>query len=163
MEELEAIKEAEETALKQAELAAEEAAKGLFDLDEVSLHTNDEDHIETPSTRSLSRDDKSSPENSKTANSSAGSFQNPTQPLSARIKPNSGLRGHEAGMTDSAIQRHVRLIIITYNFVILYTNTRANVYGFHHFTTLWSHLFLLSLVFTPLKALWPFKGKNQLL
>ena len=67
MEELEAIKEAEETALKQAELAAEEAAKGLFDLDEVSLHTNDEDHIETPSTRSLSRDDKSSPENSKTA------------------------------------------------------------------------------------------------
>ena len=79
-----------------------------------------------------SRDDKSSPENSKTANSSAGSFQNPTQPLSARIKPNSGLRGHEAGMTDSAIQRHVRLII-TYNFDILYTNTRANVYGFHCF------------------------------
>ena len=135
MEELEAIKEAEETALKQAELAAEEAAKGLFDLDEVSLQTNDEDHIETPSTRSLSRDDKSSPENSKTANSSAGSFQNPTQPLSARIKPNSGLRGHEAGMTDSAIQRHVRLIM-TYNFIILYTNTRANVYGLHCFMEL---------------------------
>jgi len=56
MEEIEALKEAEETALKQAELAAEEAAKGLLDdidLDDVSLHTNDDDHVETPSTRSL--------------------------------------------------------------------------------------------------------------
>ena len=49
MEELEALKEAEETALKQAEIAAEEAARGLLGdidlLDEVSLHTNDENHI----------------------------------------------------------------------------------------------------------------------
>ena len=106
MEELEALKEAEETALKQAEIAAEEAARGLLGdidlLDDVSLHTNDENHIETPSTRSLSRDEKSSPEDSKT--DSAGSFQNPTQPLSAAIKPNVS----EAGMTQSAIQRHVR-------------------------------------------------------
>ena len=108
MEELEALKEAEETALKQAEIAAEEAARGLLGdidlLDEVSLHTNDENHIETPSTRSLSRDEKSSPEDSKT--DSAGSFQNPTQPLSAAIKPNV----HGAGMTESAIQRHVRIL-----------------------------------------------------
>ena len=107
MEELEALKEAEETALKQAEIAAEEAARGLLGdidlLDEVSLHTNDENHIETPSTRSLSRDEKSSPEDSSKTDS-AGSFQNPTQPLSAAIKPN--IQG--AGMTDSAIQRHVR-------------------------------------------------------
>ena len=108
MEELEALKEAEETALKQAEIAAEEAARGLLGdidlLDEVSLHTNDENHIETPSTRSLSRDEKSSPEDSSKTDS-AGSFQNPTQPLSAAIKPNNV---HGAGMTESAIQRHVR-------------------------------------------------------
>ena len=111
MEELEALKEAEETALKQAEIAAEEAARGLLGdidlLDEVSLHTNDENHIETPSTRSLSRDEKSSPEDSSKTDS-AGSFQNPTQPLSAAIKPNVS----EAGMTQSAIQRHVRNIYI---------------------------------------------------
>ena len=109
MEELEALKEAEETALKQAEIAAEEAARGLLGdidlLDEVSLHTNDENHIETPSTRSLSRDEKSSPEDSSKTDS-AGSFQNPTQPLSAAIKPNV----HGAGMTESAIQRHVRIL-----------------------------------------------------
>ena len=112
MEELEALKEAEETALKQAEIAAEEAARGLLGdidlLDEVSLHTNDENHIETPSTRSLSRDEKSSPEDSKT--DSAGSFQNPTQPLSAAIKPNV----HGAGMTESAIQRHVRILFFKF-------------------------------------------------
>ena len=110
MEELEALKEAEETALKQAEIAAEEAARGLLGdidlLDEVSLHTNDENHIETPSTRSLSRDEKSSPEDSSKTDS-AGSFQNPTQPLSAAIKPNNV---HGAGMTESAIQRHVRIL-----------------------------------------------------
>ena len=109
MEELEAIREAEEAALKSAEAAAEEAAMAAMNLDiideedlmksdEMSIHTNDEeDHVTTPSTRSLSRE--KSPEETEKSQSS---FKNPTYPLEAR-------KSFEGGMTNSAILRHVSI------------------------------------------------------
>lgn len=114
MEELEAIRQAEEKLLAQAEVAAKEAAIGLnifddHDLDEVSIHsdTDGEKQFTTPSTRSLSRDDKKSPEEPF---NSRDSFKDPTQPLSASIRPPSDLVPRKKsidGMTNSALQRHV--------------------------------------------------------
>ena len=122
MEELEAIKIAQEAALKQAEIAAEEAANAAMNIfdeddletsDEMSIHsTDDENHVQTPSTRTLSRD-KSSPEESNTGGGGTGggavnssdsrgnSFKDPTQPLAALA------RTSIEGMTNSAILRHV--------------------------------------------------------
>ena len=92
MEELKAIREAQEAALRQAELAAQEAAANLniFDEDDLLKQDNDslvseEVNIRTPSTRTLSRE-------KSTASSSAAS-KSPFETVS--------------GMTNSAIMRHV--------------------------------------------------------
>ena len=116
MEELEAIREAEEAALQQAELAAEEAAMGLYDEDEfkdedISIHSQeDENHVKTPSTRSLSRDNESSAE----------SFKNPTRPLKANGQGEAGRKFESpsssvAGMTNSAVLRHVSYAFIDFS------------------------------------------------
>ncbi len=106
MEELEAIREAEEAALAQAEAAAEEAAANLniFEEDDLgpenlSLYSND-NGVTTPSTRSLSRE--KSPETEQPG-SSRNSFENPTVPLQANKS-----EAMEAGMTNSALFRHVK-------------------------------------------------------
>jgi hypothetical protein len=125
LEELEAIREAEETALAQAEVAAQEAAAGMFGNDDDDdalddLSNSDDEHIATPSTRSLSRDDKKSPDDLQdefVKSLGRGSFKDPTQPLSASIRrppmneeDGDVLGKHSTldGMTHSAIQRHVR-------------------------------------------------------
>ena len=108
MEELEAIREAQEAALRQAEIAATEAAMNIniFDEDDLFTHnendlsSDDENHMTTPSTRSLSRE--KSPEEPEKSHSS--SFNNPTEPLEAAAKP---LPPFESGMSNSAILRHV--------------------------------------------------------
>ena len=113
LEELEAIREAQEAALRQAEIAAQEAAvnlnifeeEDLFDVDDerdadsLNTNTDDENHVTTPSTRSLSRE-KSPGEDTEKSHSS--SFRNPTQPLEATKPPS-----FENGMTHSAVLRHV--------------------------------------------------------
>lgn len=120
LEELEALRQAEEKALVQAEVAAKEAAIGLNifdddnDLDDVSLHsdTDGEKQFTTPSTRSLSVDDKKSPEEPEFR--SRDSFKDPTQPLSASIRPPSDFKRRNSidGMTNSALQRHVSTIFV---------------------------------------------------
>ena len=69
--------------------------------------SDDENHITTPSTRSLSRE-KSPEETEKSANfeKSQSSFKNPTYPLEAR-------KSFEGGMTNSAILRHVSILLYT--------------------------------------------------
>ena len=107
LEELEAIREAEETALRQAEIAAEEAAaeaaaEAAGDIlgDDLSLGSaSDEHQTTTPSTRSLSREKAED----QSGNSSQTSFKNPTYPLAATMQPTSTRNG----MTDSAVMRQV--------------------------------------------------------
>ena len=70
--------------------------------------SDDEDHVKTPSTRTLSRE-KSPEETENSANSlekSQTSFKNPTYPLEAR-------KSFEGGMTNSAILRHVSILLYT--------------------------------------------------
>ena len=108
LEELEAIREAEETALRQAEIAAEEAAaeaaaEAAGDIlgDDLSLGSASDEHQTTPSTRSLSREKAED----QSGNSSQTSFKNPTYPLAATMQPTSTRNG----MTDSAVMRQVSL------------------------------------------------------
>ena len=67
--------------------------------------SDDENHVKTPSTRTLSREKSPEEAAENSANSlekSQTSFKNPTYPLEAR-------KSFEGGMTNSAILRHVSM------------------------------------------------------
>ena len=70
--------------------------------------SDDENHVKTPSTRTLSREKSPEEAAENSANSlekSQTSFKNPTYPLEAR-------KSFEGGMTNSAILRHVSMAIV---------------------------------------------------
>ena len=72
--------------------------------------SDDENHVKTPSTRTLSREKSPEEAAENSANSlekSQTSFKNPTYPLEAR-------KSFEGGMTNSAILRHVSMAIVLF-------------------------------------------------
>ena len=93
--------------------------------------SDDENHVKTPSTRTLSREKSPEEAAENSANSlekSQTSFKNPTYPLEAR-------KSFEGGMTNSAILRHVSMAIVFFhNGVKLFLNSDFNFLcflGFH--------------------------------